>query len=139
MNLSQKTYDINKMLCSYQSMWINITLSFCSIFFILFPTAVSYVHPTSDRHTHLPNMETVRIIIWKEIWLIRRGSQSTKIIFQGNKDGIWEQIWGISGSFMQVGYIIKVNGRQIQSWDTEVICKGTVEAVINRPFVVLRC
>ena len=45
LNLSWKTHDNNIHLCSYQSMCINITLSFCSIFFIVFPTAVSSVHP----------------------------------------------------------------------------------------------
>ena len=30
----------------------------------------------------------------------RRSGQITNIIFRGNRDGSWDQIWVISGSFM---------------------------------------
>ena len=84
---------------------------FVAYFLIMFPTAVSSVHPTLERHIILHNMESIRIIRRKEIWRIISGGQSTHRNIRGNIDGIWEQIWGISGSFMRVGSIINCDGR----------------------------
>ena len=92
-------------------MWRNRTLSFCSIFFVVFPTVLSSVNPTKDRHIHLHNMESVSIIIRKDIWRIISSVQRTKRTFRGNRDIIWGQIWVIAGSFMWAGYVMKVNGR----------------------------
>ena len=69
------------------------------------------VHPTLERHIFNNNMESIRIIRRKDIWLIRRGGKSTNIISRGNIYGIWEQIWVISGSFMRAGSIISGDGR----------------------------
>ena len=91
-------------------MWKNRTLYFVA-FFIVFPTAVSYVYPTKNRRIHINNMESIMIIIRKKIWLIGRDAQSNKISFRGNLDMSWEQIWDTSGSFMWTEYIIKDNGR----------------------------
>ena len=77
----------------------------------MFPTTVSSVHPTFQRHIFLHNMESIRTISRKDIWLIRRGGQSTTIIFRGNRDGSWEQNWGVSSSFMRKESIINVDGR----------------------------
>ena len=76
---------------------------FVASYLTMFPKAVSSVDPTFERHIFLHNMESIRIIRRKEIWRIRRGGQSTNIIFRGNRDGSWEQIWGIAGSFMRGG------------------------------------
>ena len=48
-------------------------------------------------------------------------------------------IWGISGSLMPVDSIINCYGRYMHSWDTKISCKGIIEAVINRPIVLLQC
>ena len=71
------------------------------------------------------------------MWLIIRGGKSTSILFIGNRDGIWKQIWGIRGSFMRASSIIDGNGSYIQILDTTISRKGISEAVINRPVVVL--
>ena len=63
---------------------------FVASFFIMFFTAVSYFHPTKERHIFINNTESIRIIRRKEIWIIRRGGKSTKIISRGNRDGSWE-------------------------------------------------
>ena len=133
-----RKYNSDKFLCSYKSMWGNRTLYFCRIFFIVLLTEVSSVHPTLDTHIYINNIESIRIIRRKEIWQTRRGGQSTKRIFRGNRDSIWEQIWGISGSFMQAGSIIKGNGGYIQIWDTKAICKRVIESVIKSTIVVLQ-
>ena len=72
----------------------------------MFPTAVSYVDYTFQRHIFLQNMESFRNIIRKDIWKIRRGGQGTNRVFRGNINGIWEQIWGISGSLVREGRCI---------------------------------
>ena len=57
----------------------------------------------------------------KELWIIRRGGQSTSRVFRGNIYGIWKQIRGIAGSLIWAGTIINENGREIQSWDIKTI------------------
>ena len=69
----------------------------------MFPTAVSSVESTFQRHIFLQNMESFRTISRKDIWQIRRGGQGTNIVFIGNRDGSWELIWGISSSLMREG------------------------------------
>ena len=83
----------------------------------MFPGAVSSFHPDMLRIIFIHVMRRVRIIISqeKELWRIRRGGKSTNIIFRGNINGSWNQIWGISGYFMRAGSIINDNGRDIQS------------------------
>ena len=105
----------------------------------MFPTEVSSVDPTFEIHIFLNNMESIRIIRRKDIWKIRRGGQSNTIIFIGNGDGRWEQIWGISGSFMRARSTINGDGKHMQIWTTIIICKGIIESVINRPIVALQC
>ena len=78
-------------------------MSFCSILFDHVSCSIISVDPTFERHIFLHAMESIRIIIRKEIWRIRRGDQSTNIIFRGNRDGSWGQIWGISGFLMHEG------------------------------------
>ena len=82
-------------------------------FFILFPRAASYSHPDTVRLISLYCMVRVRIVKRQEIesFQIRRGGQSTNIIFRGNINGSWKQIWGIAGSFIRAGSIINGNGR----------------------------
>ena len=92
-------------------MWSNITLSFCSIFLTIFTTEVSSVHPTSERHIFIHNMDSISILRWKKIWRIIGGGQSNNSIFIGNRYGIWDQIWGIPGSFMRTGSIINGDWR----------------------------
>ena len=84
---------------------------FVAYYSTMFPTAVSSVEPTFQRHIFPHNMESIRIISRKEIWIMRRGGQITNMIFRGKRDGIWEHIWGISVSFMQGGSIINGDGR----------------------------
>ena len=139
MDQSWKTHDNNEVSCSYQSMGINRTLSFCRIFFTMVPTAVLFVEPTSERHIFLHNMDSIRIIIRKEIQKIRRGGKITNIIVRGNIYGSWKQILVISSSFMRAGSITNGDGRQVQIWTTKLICKGIIEAVIKLPVVVLQC
>ena len=56
------------------------------------------MHPTKDSDIHLHNMESIRIIRRKEIWRIRRGGQSTKIISEaieilsGSRYGVYRAI-----------------------------------------------
>ena len=95
---------------------------FVASFLITFDTAVSSFHPTKERKIFIHNMESISIIKGKDIWLIRRGGQITERVFKGNQDGSWEQIWGIVGTFMQDGSIIKGYGRYIQTWATKLIC-----------------
>ena len=52
---------------------------FVASFFILFSRAVSYVHPTKERHIFFHSMGSIGNIRRKEIYLIMRGGQSTKI------------------------------------------------------------
>ena len=73
---------------------------FVAYFSAVFPTAVSYVYTTFHRHIFLQNMESFRTVSRKDIWRIIRGGQGTKRVFRGNRNGSWEQIWGISGSLM---------------------------------------
>ena len=75
----------------------------------MFPTEVSHFHPSKVRIVFPHNMERIRIIRKKEIRRIRTGGQSTNRIFRGNRDGSWDQKWGISGSFMKAGSIINGN------------------------------
>ena len=86
---------------------------FVASFFIVFPRAVSSFHPDTVRLVFTHCMGRVRIIrrYEKESWRIIRGVQSTNIIFRGNRDGSWEHIWGIAGSFMRAGSIINGDGR----------------------------
>ena len=77
----------------------------------MFPTAVSSVESTFQRHIFIQNMESFRAISRKDIWRIRRGGQGTNRVFRGNIDGSWEHIWGISGSLMRGGSIINGDGR----------------------------
>ena len=105
----------------------------------MFPKSLSSVDPTFGRHVFIHKMESIRIIIRKKIWKIRGGGQSTTMIFRGNRDGRWEHIWCVSGSFMQEGSIINGDGRYKKIWGTKISCKGIIEALINRPVVVLQC
>ena len=77
----------------------------------MFPTAVSDFPPFAVRLIFIHNMESIRVIRSNYIWRIRRGGQSNKRTFRGNRDGSWDQIWGIPGSFMREGSIINDNGR----------------------------
>ena len=108
---------------------------FCSIFLTMFPTTVSSVQPTLESYIFLHNMESIRIIRRKEIW----SGQSNNIVYRGNIDGSWEQIWRILGSFMRSGSIINGDGRYMQRWDTKFIYKGIIESFTNRPVNVLQC
>ena len=112
---------------------------FVAFLLIIFPRAVSPFHPATASLIFISGMGRVRIIIMqqKQTCLIRRHGQIIKIIFRGNRYGIQENIWGISGSFMWLGSIINFNGIYIQIWATTIICKCIIEAVINRPVVVL--
>ena len=84
---------------------------FVAYFFVMFPTEVSSFFPATARLVFLHNMDKISITRRNEMWLIRRGGQSTDIIFRGNIDGIWDQIWGIASSFMRERSIINGNGR----------------------------
>ena len=84
---------------------------FVAYFSTMFPTTVSYVDSTFQRHIFLQNMESIMTISRKDIWIIRRGGQVTNIVFRGNIDGSWEKIWGISGSLMRGDSIINGDGR----------------------------
>ena len=64
----------------------------------MFPTALSSVDTTVHRQTFLQNMDIFLTISRKDIWQIRRGGQGTNRVFRGNRNGSWEQIWGITGS-----------------------------------------
>ena len=79
---------------------------FVAYYLTMFPIALSCVYPTVERHIFIHNTYSIRIIRRKEIWIIRRGGQSTNVIFRGNRDVIWEQIWSILGSFILAGSII---------------------------------
>ena len=68
------------------------------------------MHPTSKSHIFLHNRGSIIIIRRNEIWQIRIGGQSTNIISKGNLDGIWDNIWGIAGSFMRAGLPSMVMG-----------------------------
>ena len=110
---------------------------FVESYLTMFTTEVFYVEPTIKRNIFLHNTETSRSISRKEIWRISRSGQSTNIIFRGNRDGSWGQIWGLSGSFMRAGSIINGDGRYMQIRATQFICKGIIEAFINCPVFVL--
>ena len=112
---------------------------FVAYFSTMFPTTVSSVQPTFQRNGFLHNMDNIRIIIRKDICWIRRGVKSTNIIFRVNRDGIWEQIWGISGYFIRGGSIINGDGRKMHIRAAIISCKGIIESVINRPVVVPQC
>ena len=84
------------------------TCLFVASLLIMFSTAVPPFHPIKEIHILLHNMESIKIVIRKEIWRIRRGGQRIKIIFRGNRDGSWEQIWGIAGSLCKWGLSSKV-------------------------------
>ena len=99
---------------------------FVAYYFTKFTAAVSSSDPTFESQTFLHNMDSIRVIIRKEIWRIRRGGQIPNRIFRGNRDGIWDQIWGISGYFMWVGYIINGDGRWMKIWATKISCKGII-------------
>ena len=112
---------------------------FVAYFFIMFPTAVSSFHPVTVIIIFLYVMGRVRIIIRyrKESWWTRRGVQSTNIIFRGNRNGSWKQIWIIVGYFIQAVSIINSNGSYIKRWDTTIIWKGITREVMNLPIVLL--
>ena len=74
---------------------------FVAYYLTMFPSEVFSVEPNFQMHIFLRNMDSSRSINREEIWKIRRGGQSTNIIFRGNRYGSWEQIWGISVSFMR--------------------------------------
>ena len=80
-------------------------------FLIMFPTSLYSFQPSKEIHIFLQDMESIKITRRKEIWIIRRGGQSTKRILRENRSGSLDQIWGIAGYFMRVGSIIKGNGR----------------------------
>ena len=84
---------------------------FVESFYIVFSTAVLYLHPTFYRHIFLHNMQSIRIIRRKDIFPIRRSGQMNKRIFQDNRDDSWDQIWGIAGYLMWTGSVINGNGR----------------------------
>ena len=84
---------------------------FVTSYLTMFPIAISSVHPTKENQIFLHNMESISIIIRKEICQIIRGGQSTKRIFWGNRDIIWENILGVAVSFVLGGSTIKGNGR----------------------------
>ena len=69
----------------------------------MFPTAVSSVGYTFQRNIFFKNVESISTISRKDIWKIIRGGQVTNRFFRGNRDGRWDQIWGISGSLMRGG------------------------------------
>ena len=77
----------------------------------MFTTSVSSLKLSTVRLVFLYNMESIWIIIRKDIWKIRRGGKITNRIFRGNIYCILENIWGITGYFMKVGSIINGNGR----------------------------
>ena len=112
---------------------------FVASFLTMFPTAVSSMDSTFQRHMFLQNMESFRTIGRKGIWLIGRGGQGTNRVFRGNINGSLEHIWGISGSLMQGGSIINGDGRYIYSWATTIHFKYIIEAVINCPVVLIQC
>ena len=84
---------------------------FVASFLAMFPTEVSSINSTLERHIFLHNMESIMTTRRKEIWRIRRGVKSTNIIFRCSIYGSWEQIWGVSGFFMRVGSITNGDGR----------------------------
>ena len=134
LNYIWKTHGSNKVSCHYYITWSNITSFFCSIFFVIFPIAVSYFNPATVRLIHIHGMTMVGIIrrLEKDLWQIIRGGKSTNIVFGGNRYGSWKHIRGTPGSFLWYGSIINSNGRQIQIWATTTIWKGIIEAVIER-------
>ena len=67
--------------------------------------------PTFQRHIFIHNMNSIRIMIRKEIWQIIRGGKITNRVFRRNRDGSWKQIWGISGSFVRAGSTINGDRR----------------------------
>ena len=69
----------------------------------MYPTAVSSAEMTVHRQTFLQNMDIFLTISRKDIWQIRRGGKGTNRFFRGNRNGSWDQIWGIKGSLMQGG------------------------------------
>ena len=111
---------IIKLLVLIRAFWEIEPCIFVASFLIMFTTVVYYFQPTKGRHIFLNNMESIRIISRKEIWLIRRDGKSINIIYRGYRDGIWEQIWGILGSLMQARSIINGDGRYIQIWATKL-------------------
>ena len=139
LNSSWKSHDSNKIYCRYQSTWSNRTSFFVASFIVVFLTEVSSFHPATVRIIFLNFMGRVRIIRRqeKEQWRIKRGGQITNRIFRGNRDCSWEHIWGIAGSFMQVGSFTNGNVGYIQIWATKIIFKGIIESVINCPVVEL--
>ena len=54
--------------------------------------------PNSDRHIHIHKMESIRIIRRKDIWIIIRGGQSTKSIYEateiaaGSRSGVYRHL-----------------------------------------------
>ena len=121
-------------------MWGEITCFF-SCLPITSSRSVSYFHPAMAAVVFLSGTERVRIIRIHEnnLRVIRRGGQSTNIFFIGNRYGIWRRIRSIAGYFIWEDIIINGNGRDIQSWDTTIICKGIIEAVTNCPSSLLSC
>ena len=110
---------------------------FVEYVFTMFPTAVSYVDPTLEMHIFIHSMESIRIIISKEICIIRRGGQITNRIFIGNRDGGWGNISGISGYFILARSIINGGVRYMKRCANKISCKVIIEALINLPVVVL--
>ena len=73
--------------------------------FIVFSTAVYYLRPVILSLVLLRFVEIVRIIIRKEIWIIRRGWQSTERISEATEmaDGSRSRVlrrWGLSSILM---------------------------------------
>ena len=80
-------------------------------FFIMFPTVVSSVHPSLERHIFIHSMNIIGIIRSKETWRIISGGESNTIISRGKRDGSWDQIWCSLGSFMRDRSIVNGDGR----------------------------
>ena len=135
-----KNHNDNKISFLYQSTWSNRT-SFLKNLCHHVSQRIILFHLDMVRLIFLHGMARVRIIRsqQKELWLIRSGGQSTNKFFIRNIYGSWKHIRGIAGSFIWEGSIINGNGRYIQSQDTTIIWKGIIEAIINRPIVILSC
>ena len=100
---------------------------FAASYLTIFTTSASSADPTFQRHVFLHNMESSTIFSGKEIWRIRRGSQSTNIISEATEmaDG---SIYGVYRAILcRGGLSPMVIGGRCKSGMSKSAVKGSLK------------